>query len=97
MGTIKSAELKPDIEPSLFPPIPKPTPTLRGDGKGVNSNQRRETSDFTPATHLIKQGGPSKGHRNPPSQDGDEYDDAYFAAAGVYHTPLPRLLSLMRS
>ena len=95
MGTIKSAEIKPDIEPSLFPPTPKPTPTLPRDGKGAGSNQRRETSDFVPATHLIKE-GPTKGHKDSPSQD-DEYDDGNFAAAGAYRTPVLQLLSLTSS
>lgn len=84
MGTIKSAEIKPDIDPSLFPAAPKPRPTLPRGGQGVSSNQKRETSGFVPATRLIK--GLSENHIGAPSQDDDdEYDDGYFAADGVYH------------
>lgn len=96
VGTIKSVELKPDIEPSLFPPTQKPTSTLSRDGKGASFNQRRVTSDFVPATHLVK-GGLSKGYKNAPLQDSDEYDDGYFAAAGMYRTFLLQLLSLTSS
>lgn len=81
VGTLKSAELKPDIDPRLFPPAQKPELQL---GIHLGSNKRRQySSDFIAASDLmILEPGLPHNHRNDHPQEQDEYDDGYFAAAG---------------
>lgn len=75
MGTLESAELKPDIDPLLFPPA-KLVPTSLGTYLGLN-RKRQYSSNFVPATDLME-----SNHKKGQPQDQDEYDDGYFAAAG---------------
>lgn len=81
VGTLRSAELKPDIDPLLFPPAPKPEPPV---GIHLGLKRRRQySSDFVPASDLINlESIQVNNNKNGQPQEQDEYDDGYFAAAG---------------
>ena len=83
VGTFKSAELKPDIDPLLFPPAQKPEPVPTPLRVNLKSNRRRKYSDFVPATDLMNpEPRLANNNKNGQPQEQDEYDDVYFAAAG---------------
>ncbi|KAF8467614.1 Sec63 Brl domain-containing protein [Kalaharituber pfeilii] len=91
VGTLKSFELKPDVDPSLFPPPPPPPPpppehlVHNPNGKQVTKERSKHSQTFVTANDVNdkqQSEAASQLWKKPTGDDDDdEYDDGYFAAA----------------